>query len=71
MQLNTIKKSEQGNVIGVYWIMMRELEELARDGSALDKHMVESYYSLWNRMTGDDKEPIWVTLARKQQEAQS
>lgn len=42
MQLNTIKKSEQGNVIGVYWIMMRELEELARDGSALDKHMVES-----------------------------
>lgn len=52
-----IPKKEHDNVMSCYWMMMRELEDKA--DSAFDRHFVEGYYELWNRVTGDDKKPYW------------
>ena len=66
MQLEKIAKSEQANMIGAFWALMRQAEEDARESnSALDKYMVEGYYALWNRVTGDNKVPFWLQEANK------
>lgn len=65
MQLKKIPKEEHSNVIAVYWMMMRQLEEDARSsGSAFDKLQVEGFYMLWNRITGDNKVPHWMQEAK-------
>jgi hypothetical protein len=60
----TIPKKDQADVLAVFWAMMREQEEQAYDnGSPLDRHLVESSYRLWNRVTGDNHQPRWMTNA--------
>lgn len=57
---NTIPKAEQGNVLSMFWSMLREQEEQAYESkNRLDRHMVESAYLVWNRATGDDLKPRW------------
>lgn len=57
---NTIPKEEQGNVLSMFWSMLREQEEQAYESkNRLDRHMVESAYLVWNRATGDDLKPRW------------
>lgn len=57
-----IPKSEQDNVMGAFWFMLRECEERAFDQKdPILKHFVESYYETWNRVTGDQKKPRWST----------
>ena len=57
----TIPKNEHTNVMSSFWSMMMELETQADNtNSALDKHMVAGYFSQWNRIMGDNKEPSWV-----------
>lgn len=63
-QLQTIAKSEQESFIGSFWAMMRQLEEAARDGDALDKHYVEAYYRQWNRVTDDNQVPHWIGVQK-------
>ena len=58
MQLTTIAKEEQADMISSFWSMLRELEEHAENN--LDKHFVECYYRQWNRVTGDNKKPRWL-----------
>lgn len=52
-----IPKEEHDNVMSSFWMMMRELEEKAE--SQFDRHFVNGYYELWNRVTGEDKKPRW------------
>lgn len=52
-----IPKEEHDNVMSCFWMMMRELEEQAEN--YFDRHMVNGYYDLWNRVTGEDKKPRW------------
>ena len=58
MQIATIAKEEQANMISSFWSMLRELESHAENN--LDKHFVEGYYRQWNRVTGDNKKPRWL-----------
>lgn len=61
MQLETISKENQPLMIGALWSLMREAEEAARDsGNGFEKGQVESYYRLWNNVTGDNKVPVWM-----------
>jgi hypothetical protein len=66
MQLETIAKKHQKDIIASFWSMLRELETQAdNEGSALAKHFVEAYYRQWNEMTGDNKSPRWVSVVAK------
>lgn len=61
VQLSTIKKSDQENVIHVMWILMGECERQAdNDNDPVLKVQVEGAYRLWNKVTGDDARPRWV-----------
>jgi hypothetical protein len=63
MQLEKISKANQPLMIGALWSLMREAEEDARDsGNGFDKSQVESYYRLWNNVTGDNKVPFWMQV---------
>ena len=65
MQLDTIAKPHQADVIASFWAMMRELESQADNEKDAVLHVqVEGYYRLWNRMTGDNKQPIWLTRSQ-------
>lgn len=57
MQLETIAKKLQKDVIASFWSMLQTLEGQAENN--LDKHFVEGYYRQWNAMTGDDKKARW------------
>ena len=61
MQLETIPKAMQPDVIHSYWVMMQELQSKAHsDNDAVLMNWVEGFYRQWNQMTGDNKRPIWV-----------
>lgn len=60
-QYSHIPEHEQSNVLTVLWMLLRQAEQDALDtNSALDKHFVESYYTLWNRVTNSNVQPQWV-----------
>lgn len=60
-QFTSIPKSEQENVLAVYWQMMKDQEEKAYDSkNQLDRLLVEGAYRLWNRVTGSDLKPRWM-----------
>ena len=62
MQTKTIPANMQEDVIGSYWVMLREYESNADNtNDAIGKIQVEAFYRQWNEMTGDNKVPIWVT----------
>ena len=73
-QLTKIAPAIQGDVIHVYWIMMNECvaayeakqhdyQKQGRDPKMADpvlRIQIEGMYRLWNKMTGDDKQPKWL-----------
>ena len=60
MNLNTIAKSLQPDVISSFWAMLQELRSQA-DGNddRVLKVQVEGWYRQWNAMTGDNKTVTW------------
>jgi hypothetical protein len=63
-QLKTIAPAMQEDVIASFWTMMKECESDAdTNKDAVLKVWVEGWFRQWNRMTGDDKQPAWVTRA--------
>jgi hypothetical protein len=61
VQLKTIAPALQEDVISSFWTMLRECESRADDEK--DPVLcvwVEGWYRQWNRMTGDDKQPVWL-----------
>lgn len=62
MQLETIKKSLQEDIIGSFWSMLRELETQAdNENAVLLKRQVEGWYHQWNKMTSSERQPLWIT----------
>lgn len=56
-----IPNEEQPDVLSAYWYMLKELESKADcDNDSYNKRVVENYYKLWNRITGDNKHPVWT-----------
>lgn len=67
MQTTTIAKKEQENMLSSFWTMLRECESKVDNADSKDpvlKLWVEQWYGQWNRVTGDTKEPVWVTRER-------
>lgn len=60
MNLTTIPKRMQPDVISSFWSMLGELRTQAdNDDDRTLKVQVEGWYRQWNEMTGDNKEPKW------------
>lgn len=61
MTLDRIPKSLHSDVIANYWMMLRELEVQAdNENDPILKISVQGHYALWNKMTGDNKQPRWM-----------
>lgn len=61
MQLDTIKRSLQPDVISSFWTMLQELQSQAEnDNDVWLKVQVEGWYRQWNAITGDDSLPKWL-----------
>lgn len=59
-KFKTIPAKEQENFIDNYWTMLRECESAAiRNNDRVLKHFVEQWYTLWNRVSGQKKAPVW------------
>lgn len=54
----TIPNSKHGNLMAVYWSMLKELESNA--SNVLERRNAESFYNLWNELCSDNKSPYWV-----------
>jgi acyl carrier protein len=60
MQLTTIPKRMQPDVISSFWTMLSELRSQAdSDDDTVLKVQVEGWYRQWNEMTGDNKTACW------------
>lgn len=58
----TIAKSKQADFISSFWTMLQECETKADSGSEpVLKHWVEAWYKQWNDVTGDNKQPAWLS----------
>lgn len=61
-----IPESEQDNVMGAFWFMLRECEERVFDEKDIIlKQFVEKHYDIWNRVTGGTLKPRWVIRAQQ------
>lgn len=68
VQMTSIPKKEQENVLASFWSMMRECESKVDDSGGKEpvlRHQVEQWYGQWNRITGDSKEPVWKTREKR------
>lgn len=64
-QMNKIPDAMHKDIIGSFWIMLRELEVIAdNNDDKLMKFLVAVYYRQWNEMCEDNKEPVWETRMR-------
>lgn len=64
MQMTTIPKKEQENVLSSFWTMLKTCEEQVDNSDKPDpilKLWVEQWYGQWNRITGGTNEPVWET----------
>ena len=62
VQMSSIPKKEQENMLSSFWTMLQECESKVDNSERKDpvlKHWVEQWYGQWNRITGDNKEPVW------------
>lgn len=61
VNLTSIPKDEQECLLSSFWSMLGDLEHLAdsKEASIILRHDVGQYYQQWNRVTGDNKKPIW------------
>lgn len=57
VQLEKIPASEHKSMLENFWLMLMMLE--SKGSSALDRQVVEQLYNQWNRITGDNKQPVW------------
>jgi acyl carrier protein len=65
VQLTTIPKRMQPDVISSFWSMLGELRTQANnDDDRVLKVQVEGWYRQWNAMTGDNREPNWSPVER-------
>lgn len=67
INLESIPKHEQANMLSSFWTMLQECETVvmnSKDGhmwrEVVLKHWVEQWYEQWNRVTGDNKKPRWA-----------
>ena len=61
INLTKIPKNEQEGMLTSFWTMLGTLESIADSTkNPLDMHMVTAMYKQWNRITGDNKSPVWV-----------
>ena len=61
-QLENIPRSMHRDVIHSYWTMMMELMSQAdNQEDTVLKVQVEGYFRQWNRMTGSNDKPKWMT----------
>lgn len=66
LDLETIPPEEQANVLSIYWQLLGECESLAdNENDAMLQRLVEGGFRQWNKITGQNHAPRWVT--RKQQ----
>jgi hypothetical protein len=66
VQMTTIPADEQENVLASFWTMLQECESNAdNENNPVLKHWVVQWYGQWNRITGDSKEPRFVTRERE------
>ncbi len=71
INLTSIPKDEQENILSGFWVLLTETEQNAdNENNPVTKHIVEEYYKLWNRITGQNHEPIWIRR-RKDSNAKS
>ncbi len=63
--LETVPWQEQPDFISSFWTMLQELEAYA-DGEReiILMTWVEQWYLQWNRVTGDNKRPVWQARAQ-------
>lgn len=60
INLTNIPKSEQEGVLASFWTMLQTIEgEADHTNNLLDRHLVSQMYNQWNRITGDNKVPVW------------
>lgn len=61
LNLDSIPAKMHKDVIGSYWIMLRELESTAENNNdRFLMHQVEGFYRQWNEMTGDLSRPVGI-----------
>ena len=66
MQTTKIPSAEQEGLLSSFWMMLRECESRADNkNEPLLKHQVAQWYEQWNRITGDTKQPGWVSRQTK------
>lgn len=64
-QYATIAKDEQENFVASFWQMLSECETRADyENDPVLKHFVNQWYQQWNRVTNDNKQPIWQLHTR-------
>ena len=54
-----IPEAEHGNVLSVYWQMLRELEERIDPNNKLDNLLVTGGYNVLNRIGVTNQRPRW------------
>lgn len=65
INLTKIPKNEQEGMLSSFWMMLGDLEIHADNSkNPLDMHTVSEMYKQWNRITGDNKEPIWISRTK-------
>jgi hypothetical protein len=65
MNIQSISKDEQENILDSFWTMLCECENKAiENNDNLLKCLVEDWYNQWNRVTGDNKSPIWYDYSK-------
>ena len=62
-----IPEDRMDDVMSILWQLMRMVEDRADDtGNTLDKLLVQGSYRLWNDITGDTFEPVWILRKENQ-----
>lgn len=57
-----ISDDEQQNMLSSFLQMLVECEIKAQcDNDPVLKHWVEQWFQQWNRVTGDNKKPQWIS----------
>lgn len=65
INLTKIPKNEQEGMLSSFWMMLGDLENHADNSkNLLDMHTVSEMYKQWNRITGDNKEPVWISRTK-------
>lgn len=67
MTPTSIPKKEQENVMSSFWMMLKTCEsnvDNSDEKNPLEKRWVEQWFQQWNRLSGENHEPIWVTRER-------